>query len=45
LNDEGRYRFYDTSMKYVLDFQNFRSLENTLITPYYKKRFEALIPE
>lgn len=45
LNDEGRYRFYDTSMKYVLDFQNFRSLENTLITPYYKKRFEALLPE
>jgi len=45
LNDEGRYRFYDASMKYVLDFQNFRSLGNTLITPYYKKRFEALIPE
>ena len=45
LNDEGRYRFYDAAMKYVLDFQNFGTLENTLTSTYYKKRFQALIPE
>jgi hypothetical protein len=45
LSEEGRYRFYDASMKYVLDFQNFHTLENTMLTPYYKKRFQALIPE
>jgi hypothetical protein len=45
LNDEGRYRFYDAALKYVLDFKNFITLENTLISDYYKKRFHALIPE
>jgi len=45
LSEEGRYRFYDASMKYVLDFQNFHTLENTMLTPYYKKRFQALLPE
>jgi hypothetical protein len=45
LSEEGRYRFYDAALKSVLDPQHFSSLENTLITPYYKKRFQALIPE
>ncbi len=45
LSEEGRYRFYDASMKFVLDFQNFHTLENTMLTPYYKKRFQALLPE
>jgi hypothetical protein len=45
LSEEGRYRFYDASMKFVLDFHNFHLLENTMLTPYYKKRFQALLPE
>ena len=45
LSEEGRYRFYDAALKSVLDPQHFSSLENTILTPYYKKRFQALIPE
>jgi len=45
LKEEWRYRFYDAAMKYVLDFDHFSTLENTLESPYYKKRFLALIPQ
>lgn len=44
LNDEGRYRFYDAAALYVTDFANFKSLADTIQDEYYKKRFQALLP-
>lgn len=44
LNDEGKYRFYDAAMLYVTDFNNFKSLSDTIQDEYYKKRFFALLP-
>ncbi len=44
LTDEWRYRFYDAALPFVTDFPNFRSLEETIQDPYYKKRFQALLP-
>jgi len=44
LTDEWRYRFYDASLPYVIDFGSFKSLGETIIDDYYKKRFQALLP-
>ena len=44
LSDEGRYRFFDTAMPFVTDFSNFKSLGETILDEYYKKRFLALLP-
>lgn len=44
LSDEGRYRFFDAAMPFVTDFSNFKSLGETIIDEYYKRRFMALIP-
>jgi hypothetical protein len=43
LNDDNRYGFYDAVYPFVYDFGNFTSLQNTLIDPYYKSRFKALL--
>lgn len=44
MSDEMRYRFFDTSFKYVSDPGQFSSLGKFIQDPYYKKRFEALAP-
>jgi len=44
LTDEWRYRFYDASLPYVIDFGSFKSLGETITDDYYKKRFQALLP-
>jgi hypothetical protein len=44
LTDEWRYRFYDAALPFVLDFGSFKSLSDTIADDYYKKRFEALLP-
>ncbi|MEJ8818132.1 DUF4476 domain-containing protein [Lacibacter sp. H407] len=44
LSDEGRYRFFDAAMPFVTDFSNFKSLGETILDEYYKKRFLALLP-
>lgn len=44
LTDEWRYRFYDTSLPFVSDFSNFKTLGDTISDEYYKKRFQALLP-
>ena len=44
LSDEGRYRFFDAAMPFVTDFSNFKSLGETILDDYYKKRFLALLP-
>ncbi len=44
LSDEWRYRFYDTALPFVNDFSNFKALEETIKDEYYKKRFQALLP-
>lgn len=43
LNDENRYGFYDIVYPFVYDYGNYVSLQNTLIDPYYKSRFKALL--
>jgi hypothetical protein len=43
LNDENRYGFYDVVYPFVYDYGNYASLQNTLIAPYYKSRFKALL--
>jgi len=43
LNDDNRYGFYDAVYPFVYDFGNFATLQNTLIDPYYKSRFKALL--
>lgn len=44
LSDEWRYRFYDAALPFVNDFSNFKALEETIKDEYYKKRFQALLP-
>lgn len=44
LSDEWRYRLFDAALPFVSDFSNFRALEETLKDEYYKKRFQALLP-
>lgn len=44
LTDEWRYRFYDTALPYVTDFNAFKYLSDTISDDYYKKRFQALLP-
>lgn len=44
LTDEWRYRFYDAALPYVSDFGSFKSLGDTITDDYYKKRFQALLP-
>ncbi len=41
--DEGRYNFLDAVYKSTYDYPNFPLLENQLIDPYYRKRFEAML--
>jgi len=43
LNDDNRYGFYDAAYPFVYDYGNYASLQNTLIDPYYKSRFKALL--
>jgi len=43
LNDDNRYGFYDAVYPFVYDYGNFASLQNTLIDPYYKTRYKALL--
>jgi hypothetical protein len=44
LTDEWRYRFYDVALPFVSDFSSFKSLGDTITDDYYKKRFQALLP-
>jgi hypothetical protein len=39
-----RYRFFDASLKFVSDPSQFSSLGKLIQDPYFKKRFEALVP-
>jgi hypothetical protein len=43
LNDENRYGFYDVVYPFVYDYGNYASLQTTLIDPYFKTRFKALL--
>lgn len=42
-SDDGRYNLYDALYKYAYDYGNYASLENQMIDPYYKKRFEVML--
>jgi hypothetical protein len=42
-SDDGRYSLYDAMYNYVPDHENFASLGQFIIDPYYKKRFDALL--
>lgn len=44
LTDEWRYLFYDAALPFVSDFEAFKSLGETISDEYYKKRFQALLP-
>ena len=44
LTDEWKYRFYDAALPFVSDYSNFKPLGETIQDPYYKKRFQALLP-
>ena len=43
LEDEGKYKFFDVAYKYVLDPDNFPSLESELKDQYYITRFKAML--
>ncbi len=43
LTDEGKYRFFDISYRYVADIGNFAALESELKEEYYKNRFRAML--
>ena len=43
LSDDGRYTLYDALYNYVYDKSNYKNLENQIIDPYYRKRFEAML--
>ncbi len=45
LTDEGRYNFFSSLYNYVNDPANFSSLENRLIDPAYRKRFQAMLKQ
>ena len=42
-SDDGRYNLYDALYKHVYDYNNYPSLANQILDPYYKKRFAALL--
>jgi hypothetical protein len=44
LSDEMKYRFFDAAVRYVSDLQEFPTLGNQIRDPYYRKRFDALMP-
>ncbi len=43
LNDEGKYKFFDASYKYVSDSEAFGSLEGEMKDEYYTSRFKAML--
>ena len=43
LNDESKYRFFDTAYKYVSDIENYGSLQSELKEEYYINRFKAML--
>jgi hypothetical protein len=43
LNQEGRYRFFDTAYPFVTDAENYGSLQSELKDEYYIGRFKAMI--
>ena len=43
LNDDGKYRFFDTSYNFVMDVENFGSLQSELKDEYYINRFKAML--
>lgn len=43
LNDEGKYKFFDASYKYVSDTEAFGSLQDEMKDEYYTSRFKAML--
>ncbi len=43
LNDEGKYKFFDVSYKYVSDADAFTALQSELKDEYYISRFKAML--
>lgn len=43
LNDEGKYKFFDVSYKYVSDAESFTSLQSEFKDEYFAGRFKAMI--
>jgi len=43
LDDEGKYRFFDASYKYVFDLDNFSSLQSEMKDEYYINRFKTML--
>ncbi len=43
LNDEGKYKFFDTAYDYVADPENFPSLQAELKDEYFIRRFKAML--
>lgn len=43
LTDEGKYRFFDTAYKFVVDPAGYGDLENELKDQYYINRFKAML--
>ena len=43
LNDESKYKFFDSSYQYVSDLENFSTLQSTLKDEYYINRFKAML--
>jgi hypothetical protein len=43
LNDEGKYKFFDTAYPYVYDIDNFNKLSQLLSEEYYIKRFNVML--
>lgn len=44
VTDEMKYRFFDAALKYTSDLENFPPLGKQIQDEYYRKRFDALIP-
>ena len=43
LRDEGKYKFFDAAYSYVLDIENFSTLQSELKEDYYINRFKAML--
>ena len=43
LEDEGKYKFFDTAYNYVSDTENFASLQSELQGEYFINRFKAML--
>jgi hypothetical protein len=43
LNDEGKYKFFDVSYKYVSDLESFTALQSELKDEYFASLFKAMI--